>query len=73
MAELGSAFLSADLGLTPEPRDDHASYIAHWLKVLKDDRRFIFTAAAHAQRAADFLHRLQSPADAAQAEQQQAA
>lgn len=59
VAELGSAFLSADLDLTPEPREDHASYIAHWLKVLKDDKRAIFTAAAHAQRAADFLHGLQ--------------
>jgi antirestriction protein ArdC len=59
VAELGSAFLSADLDLTPEPREDHASYIANWLKVLKDDKRAIFTAAAHAQRAADFLHGLQ--------------
>ena len=52
-------FLSADLDLTPEVRDDHASYIANWLKVLKDDKRAIFTAAAHAQRAADYLHGLQ--------------
>jgi antirestriction protein ArdC len=59
VAELGSAFLCADLGLELEPRPDHASYIDNWLKVLKDDRRFIFTAAAHAQRAADFLHQLQ--------------
>jgi antirestriction protein ArdC len=59
VAELGSAFLSADLGITPEPRDDHASYIANWLKVLKDDKRAIFTAAAHAERAVGFLHGLQ--------------
>jgi antirestriction protein ArdC len=59
VAELGSAFLSADLDLTVEPREDHASYIAHWLKVLKDDKRAIFTAAAHAQRAADYLSGLQ--------------
>ncbi len=59
VAELGAALLSADLGLTPEPRDDHAAYIASWLKVLKDDKRAIFTAASHAQRAADFLHGLQ--------------
>jgi len=31
VAELGAAFLAADLGLSPEPRDEHASYIAHWL------------------------------------------
>jgi antirestriction protein ArdC len=56
VAELGSAFLSADLDLTPELREDHASYIASWIKVLKDDKRAIFAAASHAQRAADFLH-----------------
>ena len=56
------------LELTPELRDDHASYLDHWLKVLKADKRAIFTAAAHAQRAADFLHGLQP-----QAEQREAA
>jgi antirestriction protein ArdC len=66
VAELGSAFLSADLDLTPEVRDDHASYIASWIKVLKDDKRAIFSAASHAQRAADFLHGLQAK-DVAQA------
>jgi antirestriction protein ArdC len=59
VAELGSAFLSADLELTPEVREDHASYIGSWIKVLKDDKRAIFRAASHAQRAADFLHSLQ--------------
>jgi antirestriction protein ArdC len=56
VAELGSAFLGADLGLAPEVREDHASYISSWIEVLKNDRRAIFTAAAHAQRAVDFLH-----------------
>jgi antirestriction protein ArdC len=64
VAELGSAFLSADLDWTPEVRDDHAAYIASWIKVLKDDKRAIFTAASHAQRAADFLHGLQKSASA---------
>jgi antirestriction protein ArdC len=59
VAELGSAFLSADLDLTPEVRTDHAAYIDSWLKALKHDKRAIFTAAGHAQRAADFLHGLQ--------------
>lgn len=63
VAELGSAFLAADLVLTPEVRDDHAAYIASWLKVLKDDKRAIVTAAAHAQRATDFLHGLQDGRD----------
>ena len=56
VAELGAAFLCADLGLELTPRPDHASYIDSWLKVLNDDRRFIFTAVAYAQRAADYLH-----------------
>jgi antirestriction protein ArdC len=59
VAEIGAAFLSCDLGITPEPRDDHAAYLDHWLKVLKDDKRAIFQAAAHAQRAVDFLHGFQ--------------
>ena len=53
VAELGSAFLSADLDLTPEAREDHAAYIASWLKVLKNDKRAISSAASHAQRAAE--------------------
>jgi len=60
VAELGAAFLCTTLELTPEPREDHASYLANWLKVLKDDKRAIFTAASHAQRAADFLNGFQS-------------
>ena len=45
-----------------EPRSDHAAYVASWLKVLADDRRAIFQAAAHAQRAVAFLHGLQPDA-----------
>lgn len=59
VAELGAAFVCADLALTPQPRAEHAAYIGSWLKALKDDRRAIFTAAAHAQRAADYLASLQ--------------
>jgi antirestriction protein ArdC len=62
VAELGSAFLSADLELTPEVRDDHAAYIGSWIKVLKNDKRAIFSASSYAQRAADFLHGLQNSA-----------
>jgi len=59
VAELGAAFLCADLDLTLEAREDHASYIANWLQVLKADNRAIFAAASHAQRAADFINKLQ--------------
>ena len=56
---LTTSFLSADLGITPEVREDHSAYIASWLEVLKGDKRAIFQAAAHAQRAVDFLHNMQ--------------
>jgi len=59
VAELGAAFLCTDLELTPETREDHASYISSWLEVLKQDKRAIFQAASHAQRAVDYLHSLQ--------------
>lgn len=61
VAELGAAFLCADLGLASEPRLDHAGYIANWLQVLKNDPRAIFTAAAKAQAAADWMHARQVP------------
>ena len=59
VAEIGAAFLCADLGITPETREDHAAYIASWLKALREDKRAIFTAASHAQCAADHLHAYQ--------------
>lgn len=59
VAELGAAFLCADLGITPDIREDHAAYIGHWLKILKDDKRAIFSAASHASKAAEYLHSLQ--------------
>lgn len=61
VAELGAAFLAADLGLCIEPRPDHASYIASWIKVLQNDTRAIIQAAAHAERAVAFLHQLANP------------
>src|SRR5438270_11541762 len=61
VAELGSAFLAADLELTPEVREDHAAYIGSWLKALRDDKWLIFSAAAHAQRAVDYLHGRRKP------------
>jgi antirestriction protein ArdC len=55
VAELGAAFLCADLRITNDLRADHASYIQSWLKVLKNDRKAIFVAAGHASRATDYL------------------
>ena len=62
VAELCSAFLCADLGVSAEPRADHGSYLASWIAVLKDDKRAIFTAASQAQKAADYLHTFQEVA-----------
>ncbi len=59
IAEIGAAFLCADLEITPEPREDHAAYIESWLKALKNGKKAIFTAASHAQRATDYLHGLE--------------
>jgi antirestriction protein ArdC len=55
IAELGAAFVCAQLGLSTEPREDHAQYIQSWLRVLKADKRAIFTAASKAQQACDWL------------------
>lgn len=55
VAELGAAFLCSDLGITPQTREDHACYIANWLKVLKNDENAVFTAAAKASEAAKWL------------------
>ena len=55
IAELGAAFLCADLGITDEPRADHAQYLTTWLSVLKADKKAIFTAASKASEAAAFL------------------
>jgi len=58
IAELGAAFTMAHLGLSTEPRQDHAQYIQSWLRVLRADKRAIFTAASKAQQAADYLIKL---------------
>ncbi len=58
VAELGSAFLCADLNITPETRPDHAKYIQSWLKVMKADNRAVFAAASKAQEAVRFLKQL---------------
>mgnify|MGYP007089830259 CR=1 FL=1 len=46
VAELGAEFLVRDLELRPDVSEDHAAYFAQWLRVLKQDSRAIFSAAA---------------------------
>jgi antirestriction protein ArdC len=53
VAEIGSAFICAELGIVPTVR--HADYVGAWLEVLRADERAIFRAAAAAARAARFL------------------
>ena len=53
VAEMGSAFLCAALGIVPTVR--HADYIGAWLEVLRDDNRAVFRAASQASKAADWL------------------
>ncbi len=55
VAEIGSAFLSAELGISPAVRDDHADYIGAWLRVLEDDNKAIFRAASHATKAVQWI------------------
>jgi antirestriction protein ArdC len=59
LSQIGAAFLCADLRITDEPRVDHAQYLDHWLKVMKADKKAIFTAASKASEAATFLAALQ--------------
>jgi antirestriction protein ArdC len=60
VAEVGAAFLCADLQITDEPRADHAQYLASWLSVMKEEKKAIFTAASKASEAAAYLTGLQS-------------
>jgi antirestriction protein ArdC len=55
VAELGAAFLCAELEISPQPREDHAGCIQHWMEVMKAGKKAIFTAAARANEAARFL------------------
>lgn len=55
VAEIGASILGAHLRLPPHHIDDHAAYIGHWMKLLQDDKRAFFSAAAQAQTAVDWL------------------
>lgn len=59
VAELGAAFLCTEFGIATADKGDHASYIDHWLKVLKENKHCIITAASEASKAVDFMQGLQ--------------
>jgi antirestriction protein ArdC len=55
VAEIGASILGAHLNLPPHHIHDHAAYIGHWMKLLSEDKRAFFSAAAQAQVAVDWL------------------
>jgi len=55
IAEIGAAFLCAQLGMEPTEREDHAAYVASWLKCLRGEKRAIFRAATAAQAASELI------------------
>ncbi len=55
VAELTSAILCTQLGVSPTVREDHAMYIKNWLKAMKGDKKFFFRAAGDAQKAIDWM------------------
>lgn len=55
VAELGAAFLCAEVGVSAEPRIDHAQYLTSWLRVFKSDPKALITASGKASQAARFL------------------
>jgi len=55
VAELGAAFLTSEIGVISQTIPDHAGYIESWLKVLKNDKKAIFTAASQASKAHSFI------------------
>ncbi len=55
VAELGAAFVMGSLGMVDGTIAGHADYVATWIKVLKNDKRAIFSAASQAAKAADFI------------------
>lgn len=55
VAELGAAFTVGQLGMIDATIEAHADYVQSWIKVLKDDKKAIFTAASQAAKASDFI------------------
>jgi antirestriction protein ArdC len=65
VAELGAAFLCAELGI--DAVTQHAAYIQHWIKLLEGDPRAFMTAASKASSAVEFLRDKQAPQERAAA------
>lgn len=55
VAEIGAGLCCADLGLPNLLHDSHASYVGHWLGILRGDKTAIIHAAAKAEQAFAYL------------------
>ncbi len=55
VAEIGSSFLCQVTGIEKDIINNQASYIKHWLEVLKNDARLIVTASSLAQKGTDYI------------------
>lgn len=56
IAEMAASFLSAQVSIDYDPIiENAAAYLQGWLKILKEDKQFIFKVAAEAQKAADYV------------------
>lgn len=63
VAQLGAQFLSAEFGFGLEAIEATADYLAHWEQMMRSDERAIFTAAAKASQAAEYLAMLAENAE----------
>jgi antirestriction protein ArdC len=55
IAEMGAAFLCAEVGISPVVLENQAAYVQGWLGKIRGDKRLVIIAAAQAQKAADYI------------------
>jgi antirestriction protein ArdC len=67
VAEIGSAFLSNSLNIEKTVREDHAKYLNTWISDIQNDEKAMITAFSQAQKAVDFLYKLQEKKEGKQA------
>lgn len=60
VAETGAAYLCAEAGISPAVITNQAAYLQGWIARLRADSRLIVSAAAQAQKAADYILRRSS-------------
>lgn len=56
-AEIASTYASAEIGLEVSDSviNNHAAYVQHWLKAIKENHNVLFTAIKEADKIADYL------------------